>query len=249
MHSLFCFLVGGDWILDCSWRAPSISRTKQRAIQSGKDVRVRSAHSRWVRDVVESTVMRPHSAIFLLALLFSAVVTQAQIKPTKDISVVYAEGKTTGTEYKNEYFALTLTAAPGQFTQGGFVSSKGKRARLVDVENNSSNFQDKFEIAVLADSLAANPLVQSPEQYARSVRHQFEKEGMKTERAESPIEVSGLPFVQAILKVNEGGSSHYRAFYTTFLNGHILSLDVSAATPEKIAQVVTRAVKFESKNK
>lgn len=73
----------------------------------------------------------------------------------------------------------------------------------------------------MADSLAANPLVHAPEQYARSVRHQFEKQGMETEKAESPIEVSGLPFVQAILKVNAGGRSHYRAIYTTFLNGYI----------------------------
>jgi hypothetical protein len=193
--------------------------------------------------------MRLQSVVFLLTLFFSPVVTQAQQKPTKDISAVYAEGKISGTKYKNEYFALTLTAAPGQFTQGGFVSSEGKRARLVDVENNSSNSQDKFEIAVLADSLAANPLVHAPEQYARAVRHQFEKQGMETEKTESPVEVSGLPFVQTILKVNDGKSSHYRAIYTTFLNDYILSLDVSAATPEKIAQVVTRAVKFETKGK
>ena len=193
--------------------------------------------------------MRPSSAIVLFALLFGPVVTQPQQKPTKDISAVYAEGKISGTEYKNEYFGLTLSAAPGQFTQGGFVSSEGKRARLVDVQNKSSNFGGRFEIAVLADSLAANPMEHSPEQYARSVRHQFEKQGMETEKAESPIGVSGLPFVHAILKVNEGGSSHYRAIYTTFLNGYILSLDVSAATPEKIAQLVSTAVKFESKGK
>jgi hypothetical protein len=193
--------------------------------------------------------MRLRSVIFLLALLFSPVATQTQQKPTKDISAVYAEGKISGTEYRNEYFGLTLTAAPGQFTEGGFVSSEGKRARLVDVQNNSSSFQDKFEIAVLADSLAANPLVHAPEQYARSVRHQFEKQGMETEKAESSIEVSGLPFVQVILKASEGGSSHYRAIYITFLNGYILSLDVSAAKPEKIAQVVARAVKFETQGK
>lgn len=193
--------------------------------------------------------MRPHPVIFLLALLFCPAVTQAQEKPTKDISAVYAEGKISGTKYKNEYFGLTLTAAPGRFTQAGFVNSAGKRARLVDVQNNSSSFRDKFEIAVLADSLAANPLVRAPEQYARSVRHQLEKQGMETEKAESPIDVSGLPFVRAILKVNEGGSSHYRANYTTFLNGYIVSLDVSAATPGKIAQLVTIAVKFETKGK
>src|SRR4029077_5372783 len=122
--------------------------------------------------------MRAHLAIILIALPFSTIVTRAQQKPTKDISAVFAEGKISGPEYKNGYFALTLTAAPGQFTQGSFVSPEGKRARLVDVQNNSSNSQDKFEITVLADSLAANPLVHSPEQYARSVRHQFEKQGM-----------------------------------------------------------------------
>lgn len=174
---------------------------------------------------------------------------QAQQKPTKDISAVYAEGRISGTEYENEYFGLTLSAEPGKFTQRGFISPEGKRARLIDVENDPSNFQDKFRIAVLADSLAANPLVHSPEQYVRAVRHQFEKQGMETDKTESPLEVSGLPFVRTILRVNEGGSSYYRAIYTTFLNGYILSLDVSAATREKIAQVVTRAVKFKAKGK
>src|SRR6202795_2252808 len=190
--------------------------------------------------------MRSHSAIFLVALLFSPVVTQAQQKPTKDISAVYAEGKISGTEYKNEYFALTLTAAPGQVTQGGFVSSEGKRARLVDVEDNSLNYQAKFRIAVLADSLAANPLVHSPEQYARSVRHQFEKQGMETEKAESPTEVAGLTFVRAVLKVSDSGHVHHRAIYTIFLKGYILSLDVSAATSEEIEQLVANAVRFKS---
>ena len=192
--------------------------------------------------------MRFPISVFIFALLYTPALSFAQEKP-KDISAVYAEGKISGGLYKNEYFGITLTAQPGQFTQGGFVSSEGKRARLVDVQSNSSNFEDKFEIAVLADSLSANPMIHEPEQYARAVRHQFEKQGMETEKAESPIKVSGLLFVQAVLKVNEGGSSHYRAIYTTFLNGYILSLDVSAATPEKIAQTVTRAVKFETKSK
>ena len=115
---------------------------------------------------------------------------------------------------------------------------------MVDAQNNASDLQDKFEIAILADSLAANPLIHTPEQYARSVRHQFEKQGMETESAASPAEVSGVSFVPAFLKVNDGNTSHYRGIYTTFLNGYIPSLDVSAATPEKIAQLVDRTVKF-----
>jgi len=72
---------------------------------------------------------------------------------------------------------------------------------------------------------------------------------METEKAESPTEVSGLTFVRGMLKVNDGGHVHYRAIYTTLLKGYILSLDVSAATPEKIEQLVAKAVQFKSKSK
>ena len=60
---------------------------------------------------------------------------------------------------------------------------------------------------------------------------------MQTEKEESSLQVSGLPFVQAM---SDGGRIYYRAIYTTFLNGYIFPLDVSVPTPEKIAQVVTR---------
>jgi hypothetical protein len=191
--------------------------------------------------------MRAHSPALLFLLLLAPVVVQPQQKRTKDISAVYAEGKIGGSEYKNNYFGLTLVAAPGQFTEGGFVNPQGNRARLIDVQNNSTNYQDRFEIAVLADSLAANPKIHSPEQYARSVRHQFEKENMETREVESPVQISGLKFVHAILKAKDGANVYYRGVYTTFLNGYILSLDVSAATPGKIAQLVTKAIKFKTR--
>jgi hypothetical protein len=160
--------------------------------------------------------MRPNLRIFLGTLFLGVALVYAQDNSTKDISAVYAEGKVSGSEYRNEYFGLTLSAGSGQFTAGGFVSSEGKRARLVDVQANPDNWQDKFEIAVLADPLAANPLIHSPEQYVRSVRHQFEKQEMETEKAEMPTEVSGLTFVRGVLKVNDNGHVHYRAIYTTF---------------------------------
>jgi hypothetical protein len=186
---------------------------------------------------------------FLCTFLFSFVLVNAQDRPTKDISEVYAGGKVNGNEYTNDYFGLTLLAGSGQFTAGGFVSAEGRRARLVDVEANPENWQGKFEIAVLADLLAANPLIHSPEQYVRAVRHQFEQQGMETEKAESPTEVAGLTFVRAVLKVSDSGHVHHRAIYTIFLKGYILSLDVSAATSEEIEQLVANAVRFKSKTK
>jgi hypothetical protein len=104
----------------------------------------------------------------------SLAVTPAQTA-VKDISAVCAEGRVTGNQYRNDYFGLTLTPVGGNFTQGSFISSQGKRARLVAVEANAKNWENKYSIAILADALSANPLIHSPEQYLRSVRRKFKK--------------------------------------------------------------------------
>jgi len=181
----------------------------------------------------------------LAALIFIAfAIVPAAQTPPKDIADIYAEGKVSGNVYTNDYFGVTLTLESGAFTKGGFSSTQGKRARLIDAASNATNWQDKFDIAILADLLAANPRIRSAEQYVRAVRHQFEKEGMETFQEETPIKVSGVPFIEAVLKVKDSGPGHYRAIYTAFRNGYILSLDVSAATPEKITQLVSTTIKF-----
>jgi hypothetical protein len=82
------------------------------------------------------------------------------------------------------------------------------------------------------------------------VRRNVEGEGLRTIREESAIEISGLPFVHAILQVaGQGQHTHYRGIYTTFLNGYILSLDVTAASPERLQQVVLGMVKFRATGK
>lgn len=107
------------------------------------------------------------------------------------------------------------------------------------------------EIAVLADSLAANPLVYLPEQYARSVRHQFEKQGMETETGITNRSF-GINVRASDVEDQRGWTrplSRHLYDYTTFLKGYILSLDVSAETPEKIEQLVAKAVQFKFKSK
>jgi uridylate kinase len=181
-----------------------------------------------------------------LSFFFASVpaTTKAQT-PIKDISAVFAEGKINGNEYNNDYFGLTLTPVNAQFTQGSFANSGGSRARLINAEANTKNFEDRYSIAILAAALSANPLVRSPEQYVRSVRHQFEqREGMSTVQEESAIEISGVRFVQATMKATEQGQTHYQGIYTTFLNGYILSIQVEAPTPERLQQIVLSMVKI-----
>jgi hypothetical protein len=158
-------------------------------------------------------------------LLALAAALSAQTA-SMDIAAIYAEGKVTGNVYKNDYFGLTLTLEKGEFTKGGFLSSEGKRARLIDAQANSPTWQDKTEIAVLADLLAANPRIRSAQQYVHILRHQFEKEGMETIQEETPVKVSDVPFIEAVLKVKDAGPGHCRAIYSAFRDGYILSLDV-----------------------
>lgn len=181
------------------------------------------------------------TTVFCLLAFIATVEAQTAVK---DISAVFAEGKVTGNQYKNDYFGLTLTPAGAEFTKGGFVAPEGQRARLVDAEANAKKWEDKYSIAILADALSANPLIHSPEQYLRSVRHGFEREGLVTVEAESPIEISGIRFQQATMKATEEGGTHYQGMYTTFLNGYILSIQVQAASPERLKQIVLSMVSF-----
>ncbi|MBZ5652222.1 MAG: hypothetical protein LAO18_17270 [Acidobacteriia bacterium] len=106
------------------------------------------------------------------------------------------------------------------------------------MEANAKNWQNKYSIAILADALSANPLIHSPDQYLRSVRHQFEKEGLVTVQEESPIEISGLRFVQATMKSGGPGLAHFQGMYTTFLNGYIVSLQVEAPSQARVKEIL-----------
>ncbi len=100
--------------------------------------------------------MKARILAILVLGLYAARATSAAAQ-TADISAVFAEGKVTGNQYENDYFGLTLTTEDAQFTKGGFISSQGKRARLIDAEANAKRWEDKYSIAILADALSATP--------------------------------------------------------------------------------------------
>jgi hypothetical protein len=87
-------------------------------------------------------------------------------------------------------------------------------------------------------------MIHSPEQYIQAIRHQLEKSGLETVRAEFPVDVSGVSFIGAVMKVTVKGNVYYRGLYGTFLNGYILSFDVKAETPERLATLVSTMIRF-----
>lgn len=183
----------------------------------------------------------------ILALATSIVLTGACAAqtPPKDISSVVAVGKVNANQYENEYFGLTLAADDANWKAPSFVNVEGRRARLVDALSKSHIWEKVYTFSILADLLSNRPLLQSTTQYVRSVRHQMEREGLQTIREEFPIEVSGIRFTGAVLKESDDrGRIHVRGIYSTFLNGYILSLDVTAPTEERLQQLVSSMVKF-----
>ncbi len=190
------------------------------------------------------------SLVFGITLsTLASTLSLGQTSSPKDISFIYAHGKIDGHEYTNDYFGLTLTLENVQFTRGAFVSSNGGRARLVDAEATTKKPEEKYEIAVLAALLSANPLIRSPEQYVRAVRHELEKEGLATVSEEASTEISGVHFVSGIMRESNEKQGYYRGIYTTFLNGYILSLDVTAASPERLTKIVQSMVHFKNPGK
>lgn len=180
----------------------------------------------------------------LLTVSFVAV-SVAQTKKPADISTVIAAGTVDGIRYTNSYFKLVVNAPNATLTQNTVVSPGGDRARLLQAQSKQAEWNDRYNFAVLADTLSKYPQLQSSDQYVRSVRHQLEKEGLQTVREEFQVTIAGVGFTGAVLQEQApAGQKYYRGIYTTFRGGYILSLDAEASSPEKLNEVVTRLVSF-----
>ena len=173
------------------------------------------------------------------------------VQTAPDIKAVIAVGKVVVNEYRNEYFGLTVTAHNGELQAPAFVNADSQRARLVDASSLLKVNPFRYSMGVLVDSCAKNPLIHSPEQYVHAVSHQLAKESVETlepVREEFPIDISGVPFIGTVMKVSIRGQVYYRGVYGTFLNGYIFAFDVKADSPERLQELLTSMIRFQSKD-
>lgn len=191
------------------------------------------------------SVKRTASAIILILIATGSIASQDA--KSVNISAIAAAGRIAGDTYSNPMLSLIVVAPNGTLQRNPLVDKEeGGRARLLQVLSKQTGNDDAYTFAVLVDTLASYPQLQSPAHYLRSVRHQLEKAGFVTVREEFPITVGGLQFTGAIVRQHVPNSrQHYRGLYTTFRNGLIISFDAEAATEEKLDQLVKRLVNFE----
>ena len=183
------------------------------------------------------------TAKLILFLTLASVLVAQNDKPP-NITIVANEGSVTKFGYTNSYFKLSIVAPKATVHLNPLVNVSGGRARLVQVLSDGKSWDDTYTFAVLADALDNyHPPLESTTQYVRSVRHKLEKEGLSTVKEEFPITIAGTQFIGAILQEQTPeGRKYCRGMYSTFLSGFALSLDVEAASPDKLTEMLARMV-------
>jgi hypothetical protein len=189
--------------------------------------------------------MKLNLALITLVFIFAGTIAAQNSKPV-DISAVAAAGRVSDGKYSNSLLRIVVAAPNGTLQPNPLVNKEAGRARLIQILSKQTTWEETYTFAVLADTLARYPQLQSPAHYVRSVRHQLEKEGLVTLREEFPITIRDVQFTGAILQEQTPNSRKYcRGLYTTFRDGVILSFDAEAATEDKLNELVTRLVSFE----
>jgi hypothetical protein len=170
--------------------------------------------------------------------------TAAQNSEAVDISAVAAAGRVSGDKYSNSLLRITVEAPNGGLQANPLVNKEAGRARLLQILSKQPRWEDTYSFAVVAETLAKYPQLQSPADYVRGVRHQLEEEGLATLRDEFPTTISGVQFTGVIMEEEVDGRKHSRGLYTTFRDGLILSFDAEAATQDKLDMLLRRLVKL-----
>lgn len=183
-----------------------------------------------------------------IALLVS-MAAQGQA-PKSDMSSVVAAGKVTGDVYLNTYFGISLTAPEAHWEASRLADVAGRRARLIDAAYDSGEQGEGYTLALLVESLQNFPKGTSTEVYLRSARHRVELDGLKTQREEFPLTISGIPFTGAVLILFEKPNfGYYRGLYSTVLNGYFVTIEVQAGSEERLQKLLSSAVRINPKGK
>jgi hypothetical protein len=195
-----------------------------------------------------NTVAKTRIAIGIVLSL--AVASQGET-PTADIASVAAAGKVSGAVYLNSYFGISLTAPKAKWEVRGPIDVARRQARLIDAAYDSGEQGTGYTLALLVESLQNFPKGTSTEVYLRNIRHRVELDGLKTQREEFPVTISGVAFTGAILlfpqKPNFG---YYRALYSTVLDGYFVTIEVQCApSEERLQELLSSAVKINAKGK
>ena len=156
-----------------------------------------------------------------------------------DVASLIKAGKVRGTEYRNEYFGLSLQAPGGVFAPTPVVDDQARNVRLVDAVVQRSDGH-AYEISILADGLSNYPDLKSRAEYLRGFVTQLQRDGAKLSRDDFPYVISGVEFVGAILEESDGAVTHNsRGLFTAVMKGYMLTFDIAAASESEVLKIAS----------
>ena len=188
---------------------------------------------------------RPAKALMVIGIVLSLAAPTQGKTPKDDMASVAAAGKVNGDVYVNTYFGISITAPNAQWAVRGPIDVAGRRARLIDAYVSGKQGEG-YTFSLLVESLQNFPKGTSTEAYLRSARRRVELDGLKTQREEFPVTISGVPFTGAILLFFEKPTfGYYRALYSTVLNGYFVTIEVQCAPNEgRLQKLLSSAIKI-----
>jgi|SRR5882762_1167790 len=170
--------------------------------------------------------------VFYLSGSFSGAPTAPKI----DTKAVAAAGHLNGAEYENDYFgiAVRLPEPNEHLVLSGLVVEN--RAILLEAVNEKGDIQQRHNFVIVAHS-ADIPGLTSTAQFVRSVRHQLEREGFQTMRAEISVTIAGHEFIQSDLKMESKNQNYCKAVMFTHIKGYMFGFWMEAANKEQLGKV------------
>jgi hypothetical protein len=175
----------------------------------------------------------PRKISLLATLLFIVVLLDAETVKTPDMKTVAAAGHVKGTEYANSYFGVSvrLPQPNEHLILNGLVAEN--RAILLEAVNGKGESQKRRKFVIVAYS-SDIPGLTSTTQFVRSVRHQLEREGFQTTRAEVRVVMEGHEFIRSDLKMKS--ENYWKAIILTQIKGYMFGFWMEAATEEELAK-------------
>jgi hypothetical protein len=178
---------------------------------------------------------------FLLAVVscvvfyLSGTFSGGQTATKADIKAVASAGHVKAAEYENDYFGVTvrLPEPNEHLVLNGLVAET--RAILLEAVNEKGDMQHWHNFAIVAHS-ADIPGLTSTAQFVRSVRHQLERDGFQTMRAEIPVTIAGHEFIQSDLKMESKNRNYCKAVMFTQIKGYMFGFWMEAVNKEQLGK-------------
>lgn len=167
----------------------------------------------------------PAVCLILVSLL------AAQSTKTADIKTVTNAGRITGEQYENSYFGVTVRVPqPNEHLALNALVAEN-RAILLEAVHSQGDMAQRHNFVIVAHS-ANIPGLTSTTQFVRSVRHQLEREGFETVKAELPVMIAGHEFIQSDLRMKD--NSHWKSILVTPIKGYMFGFWMEAANKEQL---------------